>query len=224
MLIGPLLRTRLCCVDTSCIRIAWWWTTRFLSSCTSPAVQQFQRHQGRVLLQCSNFPQGLKFFVECHTNGGCSSPDEIPGKAVFVNIQGGGISDEYGPDSELFRVWSEWFAKTYPQPSVFEISGSLSPATMATPLSPTTKISKGKGVTRISKGRQFGLVILLLIVLFLLLWCVWRYYRRSAKKDIASHQTRRWNVAGERGSWSSYGAVAGDKQIRMITSDSVLED
>lgn len=61
--------------------------------------------------------KGVTFFTECHTNGGCTRPEDV-GDSVFLNLQGGGISDEYG--SKEGRVWAEWYHTKFPKPSVFE--------------------------------------------------------------------------------------------------------
>jgi len=59
------------------------------------------------------------FFTECHTNGGCTSPDQI-GRSVFLNLQGDGISDEYGkPKSSL---WAGWYEANFGEASIFESS------------------------------------------------------------------------------------------------------
>ena len=61
---------------------------------------------------------GVDYFSECHTNGGCRRPkfDDL-----FVNIQGNGISVEYGGDDNLHRIFSEWFDQQFPTPSRFEV-------------------------------------------------------------------------------------------------------
>lgn len=61
---------------------------------------------------------GVDYFSECHTNGGCKRPkfDDL-----FVNIQGNGISIEYGGDDNLNRIFSEWFDQQFPTPSRFEV-------------------------------------------------------------------------------------------------------
>lgn len=57
------------------------------------------------------------FFRECHTNGGCTSPEQI-GDSVFLNLQGNGISDEYG--SVESSDWSKWYHQNFGKPSLFE--------------------------------------------------------------------------------------------------------
>jgi len=60
------------------------------------------------------------FHDECHTNGGCN----LDSSALFLNIQGPGISDEYGGTSHgLFAKFggpAKYFASKYPTPSRFE--------------------------------------------------------------------------------------------------------
>lgn len=65
---------------------------------------------------------GVDYFSECHTNGGCRRPkfDDL-----FVNIQGNGISVEYGGDDNLHRIFSEWFDQQFPTPSRFERTTNL---------------------------------------------------------------------------------------------------
>ena len=64
-------------------------------------------------------PHKAKFFVECHTNGGCKTPRDF--KEIFVNIQGKGISVEYGePAKKEKDRWMDWFDKHFPLPSRFE--------------------------------------------------------------------------------------------------------
>ena len=60
---------------------------------------------------------GADYFSECHTNGGCRRPNFDD---WFVNIQGNGISSEYRDNKEMRRVFNEWFATTFPNPSRFE--------------------------------------------------------------------------------------------------------
>lgn len=60
---------------------------------------------------------GIEYFSECHTNGLCYYPkfDDL-----FVNIQGNGISREYGKNKRIEKRFTNWFAKTFPKPSRFE--------------------------------------------------------------------------------------------------------
>merc|ERR1719440_178660 len=68
-------------------------------------------------------PAGKPLFVECHTNGGCNSPAAFREKAVFVNIQGPGVSAEYKEDPSKpspRKAFTDWFQSMYPEPSRFE--------------------------------------------------------------------------------------------------------
>ena len=60
---------------------------------------------------------GMDYYSECHTNGGCSRPgfDDL-----FVNIQGEGISKEYGDNSQLKRTFDTYFEKQFPTASRYE--------------------------------------------------------------------------------------------------------
>lgn len=66
-------------------------------------------------------PYETEFFRECHTNGGCGSPNNF--QEIFVNIQGGGISIEYGEgenNDRYKKLFTDWFDNTFPTPSRFE--------------------------------------------------------------------------------------------------------
>lgn len=60
---------------------------------------------------------GMDYFSECHTNGGCRKPgfDDL-----FVNIQGNGISKEYGNDNNIRDTFDSWFKEQFPTPSRYE--------------------------------------------------------------------------------------------------------
>lgn len=62
-------------------------------------------------------PYMTEFFRECHTNGACRSPDF---HEIFVNIQGTGISVEYGDEGNKKSLFMNWFENTFPIPSRFE--------------------------------------------------------------------------------------------------------
>lgn len=61
------------------------------------------------------------FFFECHTNRENPCVVNAPNlpDAVFVNIQGAGVSDT--EEDEGDEDWREWFRKQYPKKSGFEI-------------------------------------------------------------------------------------------------------
>jgi len=63
-------------------------------------------------------PHKTRFFMECHTNGGCKSSRNFD--QIFVNIQGNGISIEYKKADKMKHEWESWFEKTFPLPSRFE--------------------------------------------------------------------------------------------------------
>lgn len=64
-------------------------------------------------------PHKTEFFQECHTNGGCRSPNGF--HEIFVNIQGNGLSIEYKKfDKKVHDLFMDWFETTFPLPSRFE--------------------------------------------------------------------------------------------------------
>eukprot|EP00121_Abeoforma_whisleri_P014926 Awhi_evm1s13765 len=62
------------------------------------------------------------FFKECHTNGGCSTPNF---NSIFINIQGNGISEEYSANPTLRDRFLTWFRTRFPAESKFERSPSI---------------------------------------------------------------------------------------------------
>jgi len=65
-----------------------------------------------------NYGSGLDFFQECHTNGGCDLT--VPPNAMFVNIQGDGVSDEYTQNSQLLAAAKNFLHSEFAEPSRFE--------------------------------------------------------------------------------------------------------
>ena len=63
-------------------------------------------------------PHKTMFFQECHTNGHCKTPNF---NGIFVNIQGQGVSVEYPKSDRLKSLFGDWFNKTFPLPSRFEL-------------------------------------------------------------------------------------------------------
>lgn len=64
------------------------------------------------------------FFKECHTNSGCQTSrlNYGPlGKGMFMNLQGPGISDEYGPNDNQRKALAEYFSRELRTPSRFEL-------------------------------------------------------------------------------------------------------
>mmetsp|Transcript_122815 Transcript_122815/g.216413 ORF Transcript_122815/g.216413 Transcript_122815/m.216413 type:complete len:397 (+) Transcript_122815:53-1243(+) len=64
------------------------------------------------------------FLKECHTNGGChtSRLNALPPlQGMFVNLQGNGISDEYGPNNKEHQSLAEYFRRQLHTPSRFEL-------------------------------------------------------------------------------------------------------
>jgi hypothetical protein len=76
----------------------------------------FFQYQGTPAAQLGQKP----LFSECHTNGGCSSPENFQRDAAFWNVQGPGVSAEFPEDNLTHDRFFNWFDENYPEPSRFE--------------------------------------------------------------------------------------------------------